>query len=321
MPDAPHTKLLARKISDFCRLRVDPILPSQESARIRNFLVDLIARSQIPPRKPKGYDWEEIALRCRLDNEALLIARSAIEPALDAIVRNTKGSPKPPSLPVSQSSEPEPRPQRGRPRRLPAEKALPKGSNGTPDRAERQAEASRKQRGVKPRVIEEFPTPLFKEWIDPTAFQEALALHMRRHGDSYWHLHRAVVRDDENLDRSTIRHWLQGSKAPRSVTSMEVLTRIERRYRLPAGYFKARLPHQTRSSSGHILNDIGSAEQRRLAWHLPDDFNARPRREQEEILEWVRRVNRLQAVPGGRDQTALRHPLPWCRLRSVRSCE
>lgn len=101
---------------------------------------------------------------------------------------------------------------------------------------------------------------------------------------------RAVVRDDERLDHSTIRHWLQGSKAPRSVASMEVLGRIERRYRLPAGYFKAKLPHQTRSASGYVLDDIAPAERRRLAWHLPDDFNIRPRQEQEEILEWVRRV-------------------------------
>lgn len=290
MPDAPHTRLLARKISDFCRLRVDPILPSQESARIRNFLIGLIARSQTPPRKLRGYDWEEIALRCGLNNGALQIARSAIEPALDAIVRNTKESSKPPSLPVSQGSEPESHPQRGRLRRLPTGKALPRSSNGTSDRAEHQAAASRTQPGAKPRMIKEFPTPLFEEWIDPTTFQEALALHMRRHGDSYWHLHRAVVRDDENLDRSTIRHWLQGSKTPRSVASMEVLGRIEKRYRLPAGYFKAKLPYQARSASGHILDDIGSAERRRLAWHLPDDFNTRPRQEQEEILEWVRRV-------------------------------
>lgn len=184
MPNIPHTKLLARKISDFCRLRVDPILPSQESARIRNFLVSLIARSQTPPRKPKGYDWEEIALRCGLDNEALRIARSAIEPALDAIVRNTKGSPKPPSLPVSQSSEPRPRPQRGRPNCPPVEQTSAKNSNGTLDRAERRAAAKRQKPGAKPRVIEEFPTPLFDGWIDPTTFQEALALHMRRHGDS-----------------------------------------------------------------------------------------------------------------------------------------
>lgn len=113
---------------------------------------------------------------------------------------------------------------------------------------------------------------------------------MRRHGDSYWHLYRAVVRDDETFDHSTIRLRLQGSKAPRSVASMELLGRIERRYRLPEGYFKARLPHPTRSASGHVLDDIGPAERRRLAWHLPDDFNARPREGQEEILEWVRRV-------------------------------
>lgn len=289
MPDIPHTKLFARKISDFCRLRIDPILPAPEGARIKKFLVDLIAQSQIPPRKLRGYDWEEIAFQCRLDNEALRIAKSAIEPALDAIARNTKGLSKPPSLSVTQSSKAKLPPRRGRPRR-PSAEASSKSSNGTPDRGERKAEASRKQPGTKPRVIEEFPTPLFEEWIDPTTFQEALALHMRRHSDSYWHLHRAVVRDDENLDRSTIRHWLQGSKAPRSVASMEVLARIERRYRLPTGYFKATLPHQTRSSSGHVLDDIGSAERRRLAWHLPDDFNARPHREQEEILEWVRRV-------------------------------
>jgi hypothetical protein len=62
-----------------------------------------------------------------------------------------------------------------------------------------------------------------------------------------------------NFDHSTIRHWLQGSKAPRSVASMEVLARIERRYRLPAGCFKTKLPHQTRSASGHILDDTASS--------------------------------------------------------------
>ena len=113
---------------------------------------------------------------------------------------------------------------------------------------------------------------------------------MRRHGDSYWHLHRAVVEDHETLDRSTIRHWLLGTKVPRSVASFQLLGRIERRYRLPEGYFKAKLPHPARSASGHTLDDIGPAERRRLAWHLPDDFNSRSAIEQEEILEWVRRV-------------------------------
>jgi len=138
------------------------------------------------------------------------------------------------------------------------------GHIGATDRSERQPATNRRKPGTKPRTIEEFPTPLFDDWLDPPTFREALDLHVRRHGDSYWHLHRAVVRDDEKLDHSTIRHWLQGSKAPRSVASMEVLGRIERRYRLPAGYFKAKLAHQTRSVSGHVLDDISPAERRPL---------------------------------------------------------
>jgi hypothetical protein len=290
MSEMLHTKLLARKISDFCRLRVDPVLPPQESGRIRDYLLSLVARSQTPPRKKRGYDWDEISLQCDLDKEATLIGRATIEPALDAIVRNTKKPPKRPSLAVSHTSDPERRPRQRRLTEQAAEKISTPNHGGIPARSERLLVASRKKSGTKPRAIEEFPTSLFDEWLDPPNFQEALELHMRRHSDSYWHLHRAVVRGDENLDRSTIRHWLQGSKAPRSVASMEVLARIERRYRLPAGYFKAKLPHQTRSAYGHILDDIGPAERRRLAWHLPDDFNARPREVQEEILEWVRHV-------------------------------
>jgi hypothetical protein len=289
MPEISHSKLLSRKISDFCRLRLDPILPPRESARIRNFLLGLIAQSQVPPRKLQGYDWDEIAFRCDLDIEALRIARTAIEPALDAIVRNRRKSSKPSPAPESRDSESEPRSQKGRLRRSPVEK-VSKLTPGRSDQVERQPRASRQKPGVKSRAVKEFPASLFDEWVDPPTFQEALSLHMRRHGESFRDLHRAVVHDDENLDHSTIRHWLQGSKAPRNLASMEVLGRIERRYRLPTGYFQTKLPHQTRSAYGHILDDIGPAERRRLASHLPEDFNTRPHHEQEQILEWVRRV-------------------------------
>ncbi|HEY1123947.1 MAG TPA: hypothetical protein VGE67_20175, partial [Haloferula sp.] len=61
-------------------------------------------------------------------------------------------------------------------------------------------------------------------------------------------------------------------------------------WRLPTGYFKAKLPHPARSTTGQPVVGLGRAERRRLAWHLPDDFDHRSRAEQEEILEWVRRV-------------------------------
>ncbi len=288
MTATSHTRLLSRKISDYCRIRLDPLFPPQESARIRAFLLNLICCAKTPPRKLRGYDWQEIGILCDLDDKAIRSARTVIEPALDAIARNTKTAPKPATV-ASHRITKSPSHARERPQ-PPRAKASTPSRHKKLERVERDATANRQKPGMKPRAVEEFPEPLFAEVFDHPSFKEALDFQMRRHGDSYWHLHRAVVRDDESLDRSTIRHWLQGSKSPRSVASMEVLARIERRYRLSAGYFKARLPLQTRSASGHILDDIGSAERRRLAWHLPDDFNTRRSEEQEEILEWVRRV-------------------------------
>lgn len=61
-------------------------------------------------------------------------------------------------------------------------------------------------------------------------------------------------------------------------------------YRLSPGYFQAKLPHPSRATTGHQPAGISRAEMRRLAWHLPDDFATRSTAEQEEILEWVRRV-------------------------------
>lgn len=77
--------------------------------------------------------------------------------------------------------------------------------------------------------------------------------------------------------------------ARRSMTSFEILSRIEQRYRLVQGYFKANLPHQSRSLYDHDMGDISAAERRRLAWHLPGDFSSLPFSKREEIIEWVRR--------------------------------
>src|SRR3546814_11395909 len=72
---------------------------------------------------------------------------------------------------------------------------------------------------------------------------------------------------------------------------MAILAMIERRYRLPTGYFKAKLGNKSRAASGHTrLSSVSRSERRRLAWHLPDAFDGRPARERHEILEWVRSV-------------------------------
>lgn len=146
------------------------------------------------------------------------------------------------------------------------------------------------KRGPKPRPVVEFPPPSKSDWIDPPTFAEAFALHLERHGDSCWHLHRAVSRPGETFDRKTFQDWAIGAKLPGTSRSFEILARVEHRYRLPPGYFRGKLPHTGRAVSSHRLAHLSSAERRRLAWHLPEDFDNRPPAERSEILHWVRSV-------------------------------
>jgi hypothetical protein len=111
---------------------------------------------------------------------------------------------------------------------------------------------------------------------------------MRRHGETSYALHAAICGAGETLNKTTVAAWRRGLKAPQTVESLKMLARVERRYRLPSGYFKAKLPHPSRSATGRALPGISGAERRRLTWHLPDDFDARSLAEQEEILRWVR---------------------------------
>lgn len=173
-----------------------------------------------------------------------------------------------------------------------------------------------KKRGPKPRAVIEFPEPSSTVWADREAFHEALSMHIERHGETVWHLHKAIVGPKDRIDHRTIGTWAAGKKVPRSITSLEILGRIERRYRLSVGYFAAKLPHTGRAPSGHAkLGGMTAAERRRFAWHLPDDFDRRPMQERHEILDWVRRVvisgttdyRRYQAA-AIRDRYALRFP-------------
>jgi hypothetical protein len=148
----------------------------------------------------------------------------------------------------------------------------------------------KRKSGLKKRPVIAFPEPLFDSWDEPSSFQAALDLHMRRHKDSSQGLARALKKGREELHAKTFSNWRAGRKAPRTLQSLAILGRIERRYRLPSGYFKSKLPHPARAATGHALADVNLAEQRRLSWHLPDDFDTRTSIEQTEILNWVRNV-------------------------------
>ncbi|WP_430441072.1 hypothetical protein [Shinella sp.] len=274
------------KISKFCKLRIAPIASKRSLSNIEAYLVKLIAHRRAPPLLNGRIDWTEIAQACRLSGDLTGDLKQQIRTALDTILRWLDAPPVAgeghPAKRMAQSLNPDQRkpaataPSTRKPRRV-----------GEDDL---RAQSASPQRGPEPKPIQPFPDPLFEASDDPAAFQDALVYQMRRFGESYWQLYRAVVRLGETFDHKTMLSWIQGERVPRSVASFEILARIERRYRLPAGYFKAKLPHQTRSLFGHDLGDISPAERRRISLHLPDDFSSLPFSKREEILDWVRRV-------------------------------
>jgi len=273
-----------RKISSFCDVRIAPLVSTRDLENIKLYLSRLIARQTHPPMRMSRVEWQAICNACGLKEEMTPELKKNLQPGLEAVVRwiaqkkvkdddrvaparstarsvNAARTSRPRTAKTSTSTKPAPNPRS-------SEKIV-----ATSERAE------------------EFPRPLFDWTDDPPDFQQALAYHMRRHGEDYLTLYRAVGRDHATFNRTTLLSWTNGAKVPRSVDSFEILSRIERRYRLPDGYFKGKLPHQSRSASGHDLgSDISPAERRRLAWHLPDNFSSLPFSKREEILEWVRRV-------------------------------
>ena len=91
---------------------------------------------------------------------------------------------------------------------------------------------------------------------------------MRRHGDSVRHLYLALVSRGEAQDQRTLMKWCTGQLLPRTTRSFVVLNHIEKRYRLPTGYFRAKLPNRGRAITGVTLAALPAAERRRLAWLL-----------------------------------------------------
>ncbi|MCF1464146.1 hypothetical protein FS800_22055 [Agrobacterium vitis] len=273
-----------RKILDFCEVRIAPIASQRVLESIRPYLVGLVIHRRPPPIVSGRMDWTAIGEACGVENQLTADLKKALRPGLDAIIRWLG---EPPAADDVQSTKTRTKPRntvrrkvetatRSRPRQILSDKT-PATSSSVP-------------RGPQPKPISPFPEPLFEATDDPASFHDALVYHMRRFGESYWQLYRAVVRLGETFDDKTLLSWVQGERVPRSLTSFEILSRIERRYQLAQGYFRAKLPHQSRSLYGHDMGDISAAERRRLAWHLPDNFSSLPFSKREEIIEWVRRI-------------------------------
>lgn len=299
------------KISKFCALRIAPIASKSSLSNVEAYLLKLIVHRRTPPLLNGSIDWAEIAQACQLGSDLTGDLKQQIRIALDAILRWLGA---PPVAGESRSAKRGARsqdPDQQKPAATASSTRKPRRI-GDDDLCVHPASP---QRGPEPKPIQPFPHPLFEPTDDPAAFQDALVYQMRRFGESYWQLYRSVVCLGETFDHKTMLSWIQGERVPRSVASFEILARIERRYRLPAGYFKAKLPYQTRSLLGHDLGDISPAERRRISLHLPDNFSSLPFSKREEILDWVRRVPCSACCATSR----IRRSTWWSSIRSIAS--
>jgi hypothetical protein len=281
MNNSFSAKAFQRKIDAFCELRLSSLLAPDEFTRLKDYLHSLIQSRRSAPRASGATDWSAVAVACGVGAGILLANARQIDPGLDAIARWIKENPLSHNALKSDASEP--------PNVSPKREARPAASR-VASQVRKQPVTVRSASVSSARTPAEFPEPLFHTREDPTYFAEALQLQIRRHGETYWTLHRAITGPDDLTDKNTLLSWIEGRRVPRSIESFDVLSRIERRYRLPEGYFKTKLPHPSRSASGFNLSGIEPAERRRIAWHLPEDFNSLPFQKREEIIDWVRRV-------------------------------
>jgi hypothetical protein len=266
--------LTPRKIAEFCKSRFTTIFTEGEVRLLYGCLVDLLERAEYPPYRGSGLDLPSLSAMLDIDFERLRAYRAHLQPIFDAVARE-----------VSNVAL---RPARTASRSMRSKVTVPSANHA--DVPTTSTEKVRKKPGVRPRAIVEFPEPLDTTWNDPATFGEALQLHARRHDETIYHLYNAVVRPEDGVNRSTLISWGRGKKVPRAAISLEILGRIEGRYRLPTGYFLSLSGTPDRAPGDFDLDDISPSERRRLAWHLPEDFNRRPSQEKAKILNWVRTV-------------------------------
>lgn len=112
------------------------------------------------------------------------------------------------------------------------------------------------------------------------------------------------------LNRTTIRSWRKGVKRPGDSHSLEALNILEKMLGLAAGELKKKLPSSGKSMRLSGLEKIIPSERRRLAWHLPDDFDKLKVSKQNEIISWIR-MNILQGTTEYRSYHAETIKIPF----------
>jgi len=206
------SRVFARMISDFCRKRLAPLLPPHEVEKVRFYMLDMLQACERVPRNKKGYDWSEIALATDIAIENLMPARKTIGHGLDALnreiskiaparkTRRKRGHPPDATAPVRSPSTDS---RSTKKLRTPVPRVALPGAAQCEFPRRHSSPAPRA--GRRPHPVVEFPEPLSAFEDDPDAFHEALAMQMRRHGDTCWRLHGAIMKPARPSTRRRLR--------------------------------------------------------------------------------------------------------------------
>ena len=249
-----------RVITDFCRKRVAQVLPPHETEKLERYLLNLRSVGGPVPLQGRGVNWRRVSEGCGIRCEDLASVNTALRPIFLALAADL--------------AKPGPRKAAGSKRRS---SAKIQSSGPASQQAVVSLQSGRPNARTSP--ANDDAASLFSQTLDAT---------MRERGHTAAHLRRMLERAGEQVELSTLRSWQTGRKAPATADSLRQLGVIEEHYSLSKGSLKEGLPHRSRAIKGHAVAGISSAEMRRLAWHLPDDFGERSVAEQETILEWVR---------------------------------
>lgn len=76
-----------RKISDFCDVRIAPIVSRRALENIRPYLTSLVIYRKHPPMRTGRIDWQSVSDACGLDGELTAGLKMNLQAGLEAITR------------------------------------------------------------------------------------------------------------------------------------------------------------------------------------------------------------------------------------------
>lgn len=166
------------------------------------------------------------------------------------------------------------------------EQALTRLSNIKAARGTRRRWRSEMKERIRPWAIEE-ARKRSKAWSGQT-FAQRLDSLMREADESAPGLARALGAMGHTIHSNVIRNWRLGLRHPHPQSQKDRVIAIAQHLGVPASDLLEALPSRARQSQSYsALGDLDTSVRRRIAPHLPDDFDSRAPAEQDEIVQWV----------------------------------